>query len=688
MKKAPRRQHKALTQATLLALACLGGLPHSVQAAPADTQDNQTTLPAVTVTGEKVKRSLKDTTTAVSVLRDVDNGETKSIYDSVVATPNATANGAGIINIRGVEGTGPGTGYNTLASGSRPRVSTTVDGLTESWNGQRYVDASPWDVEQVEVLRGPQSTTQGRNTLAGAIVVNTKDPTFDWEGALRAGYENKAGKTTLAGMVSGPITEELAFRLSAEGLDGHSYINYPGAMPWDGSKVSNSNVRGKLLWKPGAVPGFTAKLTVSHRENKGEYLNYVDGYYFDYNNGRKEIQARTQDSSNDTVSTDLQYQFNSDWSANLLLGHADNVSAFKDTQDFRMRLDEKSNTAEARLNYAPENGWLSGMIGAYYYDRDQNMDAQTSMKAKDKVKTTSLYGEATFRLNPQWSLGLGGRIERETQRRDITGGPGTPREGQAHYDIGDTLFLPKAEITYKLSPTTTLGASVRKGYNAGGSGLDDNTDKVTKVTTYTYYTYEKEEVTAYELSSRSTFWNERVSLNANAFFNQYTDYQAILNRRFTNIPKGESYGLELEAKARVTPKLTVSAGLGLLNTEVTQGTAANPEIKGKQFNYAPHMTLNLGFKQKLINGFYVGGSLNRVGSYYSEITNDRSAIAGGYTVANLNAGYEDARWGVRAYVNNLTNRNQLVSQISVAGQYVVGVVGAPRTVGMTVDYHF
>ena len=116
----------------------------------------------------------------MTVIRDMDKGGENSVYDSVAATPNATHNGAGIINIRGVEGTGPGTGYNTLVSGSRPRVSTTVDGMSESWNGQRYVDVSPWDVEQVEVLRGPQSTTQGRNTLAGAIVVNTKDPSFDW----------------------------------------------------------------------------------------------------------------------------------------------------------------------------------------------------------------------------------------------------------------------------------------------------------------------------------------------------------------------------------------------------------------------------------------------------------------------------------------------------------------------------
>ncbi|MCD5328254.1 TonB-dependent receptor [Chromobacterium piscinae] len=686
MEKLPHRKRDTLAHATLLALACLGGmaLPHSALAAPADQQD--AALPTVTVTGEKINRSLKDTTTAVTVLHDADTGEIKSVYDAAAATPNASLNGAGIVNIRGVEGTGPGTGYNTLVSGSRPRVSTTVDGMSESWNGQRYVDASPWDVEQIEVLRGPQSTTQGRNTMAGAIVVNTKDPTFDWEGALRAGYENRDGKVTLAGMISGPITDELAFRLTAEGLNGHGFIDYPGQMPWDGSQINHSSYRGKLLWKPSALPGLTAKLTVSHRKDRGEYLNYVDGNYFDYQYHRLSTQARYQDSFNNTVSTDLQYQFNDAWTAHLLLGHSDNVSTFKDTDTppLNMRLDEKSNTVEARLAYAPQNGWLSGMMGVYYYDRDQNLHTFRfpNLLAKDRLKTAALYGETTLALSDKWSLNLGGRIEREMQRRNTAFNPDVGGQSQANYNMGETLFLPKAGLSYRYSQDTTLGLTARKGYNAGGSGLDDN---------YVYYTYNKEEVTAYELSSRSTFLDNRVSLNANAFFNQYTGYQAMQqtngSSRFTNIPKGESYGLELEGKARVTSMLTISAGLGLLNTKVTATDAAHPGILGNQFNYAPHTTINLGFKQRLPHNFYVGGSLNRVGSYYSEITNDPNLKAGDYTVVNLNTGYEDARWGLRAYVNNLTNRGVLYSQIASRSNNL-GVVGAPRTVGVTVDYRF
>ena len=77
-----------------------------------------------------------------------------------------------------------------------------------------------------------------------------------------------------------------------------------------------------------------------------------------------------------------------------------------------------------------------------------------------------------------------------------------------------------------------------------------------------------------------------------------------------------------------------------------------------------------------------------MGRYYSDISNSPSGAAGDYTVANLNAGYESARWTVRGYVNNLSNQGVLYSQVNVRGNYLVGVIGAPRTVGLSVDYRF
>lgn len=644
--------------------------------------ENEVALPIVVVTGEKIDRSLQETTTAVTVLKGnfLDPSEIRSIYDVTNFVPNMTNNPADIPNIRGVSGTGPSTGVFSLISGARPRVTTSVDGLPESWSGRRYLDGSMWDVEQIEVLRGPQSTTWGRNAIGGVIALNTKEPTFKWEAAARAGYENEDDKIMLAGVISGPLIEdELAFRLAAEGLRGNGYIEYPGIWPWDPSELKNQSVRGKLLWIPTSIPELTAKLTVAQREQKGEYLYTAEGpRFFDYQFFGLLSNTRYTDTKNTTVSTDIQYDLSNALRAHLLIGHSEQKTAFMESGEdrFHLNLDEKSNTIETRLVYEPNQGSFKGVLGLYYYNRDQELDAAPDgFIGDDEVDAFALYGESTVALTDQMGLILGGRIERENQNRNVIAWPGQPWEGHVKTDIGETVFLPKIGLTYKATPETILGLTARKGYSPGGGAIDWYTSE--------FYEYDKEEVKTYEFSTRSTLLDKRISLNTNWFYNQYDGYQALLNRRFVNIPKGKSYGLEVEAQVLVTPRLELFGSLGLLNSEVTEADAADPDIVGNEFNYAPHLTANLGFKQHLESGLFFGGDISHISQYYSEIDNNEAFKAGKYTIANANIGFETARYTVRAYVKNLTDEEVLYYRTLDLAQ-----VGWPRTFGITLDYRF
>lgn len=644
--------------------------------------EGEVALPTVVVTGEKIDRSLQNTTTAVSVFEenDLDPSETRSAYDVTGLVPNTTNNPADIPNIRGVSGTGPSTGVFSLISGARPRVTTSIDGLSESWFGRRYLDVGMWDIEQVEVLRGPQSIMWGRNAIGGAIAIQTKDPTFQWEGAVRAGYENEDDKFMFAGVVSGPLVEdELAFRLAADGLGGNGYIEYPGSWPWDPSELKNQNIRGKLLWAPTRIPELTAKLTVAQREQKGEYLYTAEGpRFFDYQFLGLSSNTRYTDTTNTIISADIQYDLSDALSAHLLIGHSEQTAAFMESGEdrFQLNLDEDSNTIETRLVYEPNQGAFSGVLGLYFYNRNQDLDASPDgFIGDDKVDVFALYGESRIALTDQAGLILGGRIERENQNRDVIAWPGEAWEGHVKTDIGETIFLPKVGLTYTVTPNTNLGLTVRKGYSPGGGAIDWYTSE--------FYEYDKEEVLTYEFSTRSTLLDGRVSLNTNTFYNQYDGYQALLDRRFVNIPKSKSYGLEVEAKALVTPHLELFGSLGLLNTEVTEADAANPGIVGNQFNYAPHVTANLGFKQRLESGFFFGGDVGYVSQYYSEVDNDESFEAGGYTVANLHMGFETSQYTLRAYVKNLTDEEVLYYRTEDLAQ-----VGWPRTFGVTLDYRF
>jgi|AGTN01.3.fsa_nt_gi Outer membrane receptor proteins, mostly Fe transport len=673
----------ALLAGTGLEAVERGGDGYGLRPLP-QQDDGALQLAPVTVTGEKMERSLQETATAVSVFKSgsADPGETASVYELSSRVPNMLDNAASLPTIRGVNGSGPSTGVFSLASGSRPRISTNVDGMAEGWSGQRYLDAGLWDVEQVEILRGPQSTIQGRNSIGGAIVVTTKDPTFAWEGAARMGYENNDDKVSLAGMVSGPLVEdELAVRVVAEGLRGNGYIDYSGFND-DYSELNRHSARAKLLWTPGKLPDLVAKLTLARSEQKGEYLKSVAGPDFSdymFTSGAA-TNTRRGDTTNTSASADIRYDLTGALTAHLLLGHSIyNAKFFQSTANgFMMDLDEKSNTVETRLTYDPRQGPVSGVFGLYYYDRDQDMySGPNAFSGDDHVRTVAAYGDFAIALTGRFGLILGGRVEREHQKRDVIAYPATTTPGHIDTDKSATMFLPKAGVTFKATPDTNLALTVRKGYSPGGGAVN--------FTTREYYEYGKEEVVTYEFSTRSALLDNRLSLNTNLFYNEYEGYQAIMNNRLVNIPRGETYGLEVETTALVQAGLEVFGGLGLLRSKVTETDGALAALKGNEFNSAPHTTASLGLRQRFDSGLFFGGDMTYVSSFYSDVDNNRANVAGNYATLNAHVGFEADRYALRAYVKNLSDVEIIQAKSSNGASATMGV---PRTFGATVDYRF
>lgn len=692
---------RPLRIATHFALAVMAGSGFAQTIQPAAQgqaeADDAATLPQVVVMGEKIDRHQKDTPTAVTVFQSpkVDDGQSHDIVELQQEVPNTTRNAAGNINIRGVDGNGPVTGGVALMTGSRARVSSTVDGVNETWAGQQYLNVGLWDVEQVEVLRGPQSTIQGRNAIAGAVVAKTKDPTFDWEGALRVGGENQDGRGYVAAVVSGPLVEDrLAFRVAVDGMKGNGFINYDGSYPFDPSELQNGTVRGKLLWK--LSPDLQAKLTLQHRKYTGEYLNRAEALCSTAACANTDdldsfssltSYTRRQDSRSSSANIDIDYRFTDALTAHLLYSHGKDELHFEQTDQWRFAMDQeqKSNTVEGRVVYNPADGRVSGVAGVYYFDRDQDLWAgdtnpsYTSIQGTDKIRTLAGYGEAKFGLAANIDLLAGARVERETQQRNMIAF-GAPLDT----DVGETMFLPKLGLQYKL-PTTTFGLTARKGYNPGAGSLDWNDN--------TYYEYDKEEVLTYELTSRSVLLDNRVSFNATLFYNDYKGYQAFTGRRVTNIEKGTSSGLELEVAAQVTPAFNVYGSLGLLTTKVKKGGSGAASYEGNHFNSAPDLTANVGFKQKLAGKWYWSGNVNYTGEYYTGIDNNPNEKAGDYWLANVQAGYDARRYSVRAYVKNVFNQNilyskEITTERSGTRTAMVADVGAPRTVGVVLDYMF
>ncbi len=228
----------------------------------------------IIVTGELIDRPLEETGTSAVVLDEEDLEERAgldSVRDVLEQTPNVSVL-TGTIQaptIRGVDGTGPAIGGNAFFAGTRPRLIWQTDGRPASYNEVIYGDLNIWDLERIEILRGPQSTLVGRNSIAGTVVIETKDPTFEPEATAQLAGGN-LDQRRFSGVINAPFANDLAaVRLSADWLSSTSPVDYePFPDVDDPSEKEALNVRGKLLVQPDIGVDTEILLSLTHNKTK------------------------------------------------------------------------------------------------------------------------------------------------------------------------------------------------------------------------------------------------------------------------------------------------------------------------------------------------------------------------------------------------------------------------------------
>ncbi|MEM9664066.1 MAG: TonB-dependent receptor [Bacteroidota bacterium] len=214
-------------------------------------------LAEVVVRSEKFVRNLQDTQTSVNV---VDGAQLESIpvrdwEDATRLVGNVSTSGNGVFTIRGI----PNSGFG---GGSGPTAALYVDGVQQGRFGTFRTIRGAWDLEAVEVFRGPQSTLSGRNSLAGAIYLRSAAPSFEYGAAARVrGGTNDALEGAF--MVTGPIiADQLAFRISGEVGTEDEGFSYATIDSDDDdfdrtTRVDQRNLKTRLLFTPKALPGFS-----------------------------------------------------------------------------------------------------------------------------------------------------------------------------------------------------------------------------------------------------------------------------------------------------------------------------------------------------------------------------------------------------------------------------------------------
>ncbi|EKE79954.1 TonB-dependent receptor [Idiomarina xiamenensis] len=345
----------------------------------------QNSIEKITITGEKTRRSAQETAASVDVTTSLqmERENIQSLYDIINKTPNVSSMyGNRGFTIRGI---------SNESGAENPLASIYIDGVPLP---NQMTDTGPsdlWDVAQVEVLRGPQSTIQGENALAGAVVVNTNDPTMYWDGRARVQWSDPDDKR-LSVAVGGPLVEqELAFRVAADKRLFKGFIYNPTRDEYI-DEVNSLLLRGKLLWTPKALDGLRVLFNYTRDKRDGPYM-----YSYNHLNESDKINTSNRDTSSDALtemlSLNVDYQLDEQWLLSsatsysrpdvqrvydIDLSPADNNYGFQDNH-------YKVFTQEFRANYQGQA--LNALMGVYLSRHDNHAALATRSNIETPIPT-------------------------------------------------------------------------------------------------------------------------------------------------------------------------------------------------------------------------------------------------------------------------------------------------------------
>lgn len=678
-------------------------------------QDGVMMLPAVkiagTLYGSRVANSLADSSASVGVVNAdaIQEGQIRDFRQAFRRLGNVMDGDwtdAGFV-IRGMNSEG-------LVPGGAPLASLYIDGVQQTTQGARRGARGLWDVEQMEVYRGPQSTLSGRAAMAGAIYIKTKDPSFEREVALSltAGSNDLKGRSFMANAPA--MDNQLAFRLAGEFERRDNDIGYPTFTEFDryDEFVEDEyyQLRGKVLYLPDSMPDTQALLSYSFSHDD-PYVRDIGGpgLGFDFKDERGDfdvpvfIQYRPTDVHNvgleitHDLSERLVFTSMTAFSKSTADRFSPNYGTTGETDVNSGFYKNRLASQELRLNYTGERlSWVGGLYAAYedeknHYDRTTFGSTNQVQYNTDETHNLALFGELTYEFTPGWKATVGGRIDYTEQEitkhlvrtRPLTGPTTTLTDYEAEFD--ETNFVPKVGITRELTATQTLGLTYSQGFRTGGASYD-----VLQAETYSY---DPEEAATYELFYKGRLLQERLTLNANLFYTEFNDQQVQVqlvpgnrdSRRIVNAASSESWGFEIEPTWQVTNRFSTFLSIGFVETEFKDFyNDAHGDLSGLPFPEAPKRTIGLGGNYQFYNGIYVGADAKYTSEYLARLGNLPHDYMDSRWIANMQAGYKNEKWEVNVFVENLFDEEYFVYN----DNDIAATLGERREVGVNVRVYF
>ncbi len=627
-----------------------------------------------------------------------------------------------------------GIGTDILTVGTDSSVATNVDGVYQTRNNASIQEF--FDVERVEVVKGPQGTLYGRNATGGAINLVTRRPTTEGvEGYVDFSFGNFDALRAEAA-INMPVSDQVALRVAAVAhqRDGFSedILNDRDLDDADifGARLSllarfNERFEAELR---GYLTRETSARALAGKPNYNSFSPAINVFGAEFIADEREVQLNhpnENEITDDQIHLELRYDAGpvqvkslTSWDNRTL----EEIVDIDSTEvDFAWDTDDQE--AETWIQefqvLSQDDGPLQWVLGAYYLS--ENADQRFIVYvppiggiidpvAEIETEAWALFGEGSYQLTESWSVTAGLRYSQEektqslvTTLTDPVGGLGTPggvfTTVQGGNETWDAL-TPRFGIEYEPNDTLLLYGFVSRGFKSGGF----NTAGAGEM-------FDPEFIWSYEAGVKSNWADGRVQVNAAAFYYDYSDLQ--VNRfepqtggavsTVTNAASAELYGLDLEVLARPTDALDLDWRVSLLQAEYDEFLTSNPDaadpnalldLGGNTLPRAPEFasTLGLGYAVP-IDRFEL--RVRGEWSYQSEVFFDQFnaplVSQEGYHLFNAYADLvgEDDRWNVGLYGRNLTDETYLTTVIrSTSFIGTLNFYGPPRTFGIRARYNF
>ena len=712
-------------------------------AAPAESRAERveaTNLGQVTVTARKREETIQDVPVAVTAFTAdaLDRLAIEDLGGLDAQVPNLT-----IYAARGSSSTITayirGVGQSDPLWGVDPGVGIYMDDVYIARPQGALLDV--FDVQRIEVLRGPQGTLYGKNTIGGAIKYISRGLPKDFEGFTEVtvgNYNQLDVKAAVGGAIGG--SEALRARLAVASLnrDGFGRNTMTDQEVSDkeilalranlGAYVSEDlDIQFAFDWMDDQSGVRGAKMLAPNRFVPG--FDPMDSRY-DVRNGMPNV--------NDTMiagaSATVNWRANDDWAFKYVLAKRESDTETNidfDTlpakiADVKAFYSDEQVSHELQANF-DAGGSARGVMGLYAFDGEAGGQVLNNFfnllfgdtQGTVYTESVALYGDWTFDLGTQWALSVGARYTDEDKNAVVLNRGYTddtysvPTATVAEFDktINFKNTSPKVSLDYQVTPDIMVYGSASRGFKSGGFNIRAQATAVPR----SAEPFDDEVVDSFEVGSKMAFLDQTLFLNLSAFHNKYEDIQLSVFTAydsngdgtedaffgdFTNAGSGTVNGLEVEYQWLPSRSWLLSGNLAWLDAKYDEFLYAGANIADEQeFTNAPEFSgaINVEHRADLAGGGSLSGRLGY--SYQTEVVATTEIIRTGalpitedaYGLVNAGVTWKDGgAWTVSLQGTNLADKEYRTTgyNLNTALGVMTGFYGPPRQYSLSVRYDF